>query len=129
MMTDPIADMLTRIRNAQAAKKMVVEVSFSKMKKAIAEILLAEGYLGRITEEGEKNKKLLIELKYDGQQAAIRSIDRISKPGHRVYKGTKELPVVLNSYGLAIISTPKGVMTNKQALKEKVGGEIICAVY
>lgn len=129
MMTDSIADMLTRIRNAQSAKKTMVEVSFSKMKRAIADILLVEGYVAKVSEEGEKIKKLIIELKYNGREAAIQSIERISKPGHRVYKGAKELPVVLNNYGLAIISTPRGLMTNKQATKEKVGGEIICAIY
>jgi small subunit ribosomal protein S8 len=129
MMTDPIADMLTRIRNAQAARKGSVEVSLSKIKKQIAEILFREGYLGKITEDKTALPKLILELKYNGKQALIQSLDRISKPGHRVYAGADNLPTVINDYGIAIISTSKGLMTNKEAKKAKMGGEIICTVY
>lgn len=128
-MTDPIADMLTRIRNAQSSRKGSVEVSSSKLKKGIAEILLNEGYIVKFEETGGVQSKLMIELKYNGRLPAIQDIKRISKPGHRVYSKLGELPEVLNGFGIAIISTPKGVMTNKQAKIENVGGEVICTVY
>jgi len=131
MMTDPIADMLTRIRNAYMAKKDSAVVPFSKMKKAIAEILVREGYIGNIREseaEGAGNM-LVLELKYIEKRPAIQSIKRESKPGHRKYRKATEMPKILNDFGIAIVSTPKGLMTNKEARKENVGGELICSVY
>jgi len=129
MMTDPIADMLTRIRNAQMSHKGQVEVPFSKLKKSVAEILSQEGYLGKITENGEKTKQLIIELKYQGKQPAIQSLQRESKPGHRRYAQAGELPRILNDYGIAVLSTSQGMMTNKKARELGIGGEIICSVY
>jgi small subunit ribosomal protein S8 len=130
MMTDPIADMLTRIRNAQMTHKGAIELPFSKLKKEIADILQKEGFLDRVTVVEEKPaRKLSLILKYDGRQPAIRMIKRESKPGHRMYRSAEEMPRVLNDYGIAIVSTSKGLMTNKQARKICVGGEIICSVY
>ncbi|PJA90286.1 MAG: 30S ribosomal protein S8 [Candidatus Magasanikbacteria bacterium CG_4_9_14_3_um_filter_32_9] len=130
MMTDPIADMLTRIRNAQMAKLPRVKMPLSKLKLNIAEILKQEGYVGDIkkVEEGIP-KMLILELKYDGKKPAISEIKRESKPGHRMYKKATELPKILNDYGFAIISTSKGLMTNKQARKAGLGGEVICTIY
>lgn len=129
MMTDPIADMLTRIRNAQMIKKRSVEIPFSKLKMTIAQILAAEGYVGNIEKIEDKTTRLVIELKYSGSQPAITSIKRESKPGHRSYWRADELPTVLNGYGTAIVSTSQGVMTVKEARKKGVGGELLCSVY
>lgn len=127
-MTDPIADMLTRIRNAQLAGHGKVVVSFSKMKKKIAEILSSEGYVGKIEEDKASNNPL-VELKYNGRVPAISSIKRESKPGHRVYCKADEIKTVLNGFGISIISTSHGIMTNKDARKQGLGGEVICSVY
>ena len=129
MMTDPIADMLTRIRNAQMSRKSAVEIPMSRLKRRIAEILSAEGYIDSITEAEAKPPRLIVGLKYYGKTPAIRSLARESKPGHRMYRQASEMPSVLNDYGIAIVSTSKGLMTNKQARKEGLGGEIICSVY
>lgn len=129
MMTDPIADMLTRIRNAQRSRKPIVEVPYSKMKHAIAEILSKEGYVGAVEKTQSAPQMLVLTLKYVGRQPAIQSINRESTPGHRVYKQAQELPRVLNDYGIAIVSTSKGLMTNKEARKAGIGGEVICSVY
>ncbi len=128
-MTDPIADLLTRIRNAYKAKKATLEAPLSKTKKALSDILLSEGYLEAVEVTDTKPAKLILKLKYHGKQPAIQSIKRNSKPGHRIYKKADELPKVLNNYGIAIISTSKGLMTNKQAKKEGIGGEVLCSVY
>lgn len=131
-MTDPIADMLTRIRNANTAKHDTVDVPASKMKEAIANILLEEGYVKAvdIIEEG-KFKTIRITLKYgkDKNEKVITGIKRISKPGLRVYAGKDELPKVLGGLGVAIISTNKGVLTDKQARVENVGGEVLAFVW
>ena len=131
-MTDPIADMLTRIRNANTAKHDTVDVPASKMKEAIANILLEEGYIKavEIVEEG-KFKTIHITLKYgkDKNEKIITGIKRISKPGLRVYAGKDELPKVLGGLGVAIISTNKGVVTDKEARKLGVGGEVLCFVW
>ncbi len=131
-MTDPIADMLTRIRNANTAKHDTVDVPASKMKEAIANILLEEGYIKavEIVEEG-KFKTIHITLKYgkDKNEKVITGIKRISKPGLRVYAGKDELPKVLGGLGVAIISTNKGVLTDKQARAEQVGGEVLAFVW
>jgi small subunit ribosomal protein S8 len=129
MMTDPIADMLTRIRNAHMAHKSQVELAFSKVKKAVADILLAEGYLGKVEVEKTVPAKLILGLKYESGTPAIRAIKRESRPGHRMYRKAAEMPRILNDYGIAVVSTPQGIMTNKAARKAKMGGEIICSVY
>ena len=131
-MSDPIADMLTRIRNANTAKHDTVDVPASKMKTSIAEILLKEGYIKKfdVVEVGGF-KSLHITLKYgaDKNEKVISGLKRISKPGLRVYAGAEELPKVLGGFGIAIISTNKGVMTDKQARKENVGGEVLAFVW
>ncbi len=129
MMTDPIADMLTRIRNASMVHKKEVALPYSKIKLAIAEILVREGFLEKIEVSEDKKPQILITLKYQGRESAINSLKRISKPGHRQYVKSTEIGKVLNGFGLAIISTPKGVMTHAEAKKEKIGGELICEVY
>ncbi len=129
MMTDPIADMLTRIRNAALAHKHTVVIPHSKVKKAIADIFVQEGYAEgvRVDESGFKHLEMV--LTYNGKQPVLQSLKRESKPGHRMYRKAEELPRVLNDYGIAIVSTPKGIMTNKQARKEGIGGEVICSLY
>ena len=129
--TDPIADMLTRLRNASAARHDSVDVPASKMKKAIAEILLAEGYIKafQLIEDGTQGV-IRVTLKYlPGKEKAIQGLKRVSKPGLRVYAGAEELPRVLKGLGIAIISTSKGVMTDKQARANHVGGEILAFVW
>ena len=128
--TDPIADMLTRIRNACSARHPSVSVPASGMKKAIAKILLEEGYIKDYTIEDENVQgSIKITLKYNGRESAISGLRRVSKPGLRVYAGSDELPRVLRGLGIAIISTSKGVMTDKQARKEHVGGEVLAFVW
>ncbi len=128
--TDPIADMLTRIRNANAAKHMCVDVPASNVKKAIAEILLEEGYIKnyQIIEDG-KQDIIRIALKYNGKEKAISGLKRVSAPGLRIYKSKDELPKVLRGLGIAIVSTSKGIMTDKKARKENVGGEVMACVW
>ena len=131
-MSDPIADMLTRIRNANTAKHDTVDVPASKMKISIAEILLKEGYIKNFEiEEDNGFSSIHITLKYgaDKNEKVISGLKRISKPGLRVYANTEELPSVLGGFGIAIISTNKGVMTDKQARKENVGGEVLAFVW
>ena len=129
--TDPIADMLTRIRNANSAKFKTVDVPASKMKKSIAEILLNEGYIKSYEEINNENQGILrISLKYTEKgKKVISGLKRISKPGLRIYASKDELPRVLNGLGISIISTSKGILTDKQARKENVGGEVICYVW
>jgi len=128
-MTDPIADMLTRIRNAQTAQKGAVVMPSSKLKVAIAAVLKDEGYIDdfAVRENGGK-PELDIALKYYAGRPVIERIERISKPGLRVYKGKDDLPRVLNGLGVAIVSTPKGVMTDRKARASNVGGEVLCIV-
>ncbi len=129
--TDPIADMLTRIRNAGAARHATVEVPASKMKKAIAQILLDEGYIKayEIVEDGVQGT-IKITLKYTAnREKAISGLRRVSKPGLRVYAGADELPRVLKGLGIAIISTSKGVMTDKQAREAHIGGEVLAFIW
>ncbi|HUU99365.1 MAG TPA: 30S ribosomal protein S8 [Bacteroidales bacterium] len=132
-MTDPIADLLTRIRNAIMADHKVVEAPASNLKKEIARILFEKGYiLSYKVVEGENPQGVLkIALKYNpkSKKPAIHSIKRISRPGLRKYIGVDEMPRVLNGLGVAIISTSKGLMTDKEASKEKIGGEVLCYVY
>ncbi len=128
--TDPIADMLTRIRNASAAKHATVDIPASNMKKAIAEILLEEGYIKnfQIISDGIQGV-IKIALKYNGTERAIAGLRRVSKPGLRMYAGAEELPQVLKGLGIAIISTSKGVMTDKKARAAHVGGEVLAFVW
>jgi small subunit ribosomal protein S8 len=129
--TDPIADMLTRIRNANSAKHDTVDIPASNMKKAIAEILLEEGYVKnfQIISDGMQGI-IRITLKYGaGKEKVISGLRRVSKPGLRVYAGTEELPSVLKGLGIAIISTSRGVMTDKKARTEHVGGEVLAFVW
>lgn len=130
-MTDPIADMLTRIRNALAVNKPEVEMPHSKMKAKIAEIMKEYGYIQDYEEVSRHKKKFLrIVLKYTKpHHPAIHHLKRISKPGRRMYVKKNNLPHVLNNYGIAIISTSQGLMTNIEARKRKLGGEIICEIY
>lgn len=130
-MTDPIADMLTRIRNALMVKKETVEIPASNMKREIARILLEEGYVKDVKEvEDEHNGKLVVTLKYtERHQSVISGLERVSKPGLRSYSGAQTMPKVLGGYGIAIVSTNKGIMTDKQAKAANVGGEVLCYVY
>lgn len=131
-LTDPIADFLTRIRNAQKARHQVVEIPSSKMKQGITEILYNQGYIlkYKFVDEGPQGV-IKIALKYDPQtkEPVIKKLGRISKPGLRQYKGAKDLPRIINGLGIAIVSTSQGLMTNKRAQRENVGGEVLCYVY
>ena len=128
--TDPIADMLTRIRNASSAKHATVDIPASKMKKAIADILLEEGYIRsfQLISDGAQGV-IRVTLKYNGTEKVIQGLRRVSKPGLRVYAGADEIPYVLRGLGTAIISTSKGVMTDKKARAEHVGGEVLAFVW
>ena len=131
-MTDPIADYLTRLRNAIQAKHRVVEVPASNLKKDITKILFDKGYILNFKfEEDGPQGTIKIALKYNPQTkvSAIKSLTRVSKPGMRKYTGYREMPRVINGLGIAIISTSKGVMTNKEAAELKIGGEVLCYVY
>jgi small subunit ribosomal protein S8 len=130
-MTDPVADFLTRVRNAIRAKQQKVDVPASKLKLEIARILKEEGYISNFKSTEENGQKLLrVYLKYgNGNEAAISNINRISKPGCRVYVGRTEIPRVLGGMGINILTTPKGVMTGREARKTGVGGEILCEVW
>jgi len=130
-MTDPIADMLTRIRNALVVKREQVEIPVSNTKKAIAKILLDEGYVSGCEVKGEGlDARIVLTLKYGAKgEKVITGLKRISKPGLRIYAGYEELPRVLNGMGIAIVSTPKGVMTDKEARKQHHGGEILAYVW
>ena len=128
-MSDPIADMLTRIRNAQASEKVVVSMPASKLKAAIAKVLKDEGYIDdfKTTQDGTKSQ-LEIALKYYAGRPVIEKIERVSRPGLRIYKGTKDIPQVMNGLGIAIVSTSKGVMTDRKARATGLGGEVLCIV-
>ena len=129
-MTDPIADMLTRIRNAITAKKEVVEIPASNVKKAIAEILLEEGWVKdvKLVEDGY-NGKIVITLKYEDKKSVISGLRRVSKPGLRNYAGVENMPRVLGGFGTVILSTNKGIMTGKKAKAANVGGEVLCEIW
>jgi len=132
MNTDPIADFLTRVRNASAARKKTVEIPSSKVKRAITQILFDQGYITNFKfEEDDKQGMIKIALKYNSSTKvpAITKLQRASRPGLRKYNGAKEMPRVLNGLGIAIVSTSKGVLTGKQAEKENVGGEVLAYVY
>jgi small subunit ribosomal protein S8 len=128
-MTDPIADMLTRIRNGQGARKVSVSMPASKAKEAVAKVLQDEGYILGFATDGEgATKELIVELKYFEGKAVIETIQRSSKPGLRIYRGKDELPKVLGGLGVAIVSTSAGVMSDRQAREKGIGGEVICVV-
>jgi len=128
-MSDPIADMLTRIRNAQSVEKASVSMPSSKVKVAIAKVLKDEGYIEDFAVRGEAGKpELELQLKYYAGRPVIEHIERVSKPGLRIYKGAQELPRVMNGLGVAIVSTSSGVMTDRHARAKGVDGEVLCVV-
>jgi len=134
MLSDPIADMLTRIRNASAVSKKEVHVPFSKLKAALAVVLVKEGYLAEMKKEkvkakGKEKEFLKIKLKYQNNRPAIKKIKRISRPGLRIYLSAKRLPRVLSGFGSSVVSTSQGIMSGRQAKKKNLGGELICQVW
>ena len=128
-MSDPIADMLTRIRNAGRALLPAVELPHSRMKESVAKILKSEGYVGDVAVEGNVIKKLKIRLKYQGKKGVIEGLKRVSRPGLRKYVGATEIPRVLGGLGVSIVSTSEGVMTGTQAKKKNLGGELLCYIW
>ncbi|MDO4247697.1 MAG: 30S ribosomal protein S8 [Neisseria sp.] len=127
-MHDPISDMLTRIRNAQRANKVAVVMPSSKLKVAIAKVLKEEGYIEDFAVSADAKPVLEIQLKYYAGRPVIEQIKRVSRPGLRVYKGSGEIPTVMNGLGVAIVSTSKGVMTDRKARAAGIGGELLCVV-
>lgn len=125
-MTDPISDMLTQIRNAYAVGRAEIQIDASKLKMAILSVLKEKGY---IDDFSQKDQFVIIVLKYAGDRPAVTSVERVSKPGRRVYVKKDEIPRVLSGRGIAVISTPKGIMTGDKAKKNQLGGELICKVY
>ena len=128
-MTDPISDMLTRIRNAHGALLPAIEMPHSKVKESIAAILKKEGYIAEVSVEGKPMKKLKLKLKYQGKKGVIEGLRRVSSPGLRRYVGATEIPRVLGGLGTAIVSTSQGVMSGTQARKNNLGGELLCYVW
>jgi small subunit ribosomal protein S8 len=128
-MTDPISDMLTRIRNANLALLPDLVMGHSKMKESIAHILKREGYISEVAVEGKTPKKLKLKLKYQGRKGVIEGLKRVSSPGLRRYVGSTEIPRVLGGMGISILSTPQGIMTGTQARKLNLGGELVCFVW
>ena len=127
-MSDPIADMLTRIRNAQSVEKTAVTMPSSKLKVAIAQVLKDEGYIDGFAIKGDNKAELEIALKYYAGRPVIERIERVSRPGLRIYRGRHDLPNVMNGLGVAIVTTPKGVMTDRKARAAGIGGEVLCYV-
>jgi small subunit ribosomal protein S8 len=127
-MSDPIADMLTRIRNAQMIEKSSVTMPSSKLKVAIAQVLKDEGYIDDFVVKGDGKPELEIALKYYAGRPVIERIERVSRPGLRIYKGRHDIPSVMNGLGVAIVTTPKGVMTDRKARQAGIGGEVLCYV-
>jgi len=128
-MTDPISDMLTRIRNAGRALLPTVQLPHSRTKENIAQILKSEGYLADVAVEGKGIKTIKLQLKYQGRKSVIEGLRRISRPGLRHYVGATKIPRVRGGLGVAVISTPEGVMTGAQARKKNLGGEVLCYVW
>ena len=128
-MTDPISDMLTRIRNAGLALLPTVVIPHSRIKENIASILKQEGYIADVEVAGKAAKTIKLKLKYEGKKTVIEGVRRISKPGLRHYVGANEIPRVLGGLGVAVISTPEGVMSGTQARKRNLGGEVVCYVW
>jgi small subunit ribosomal protein S8 len=128
-MTDPISDMLTRIRNANQALLPVVELPHSKVKESIAKILKKEGYVSEVGVEGKIKKTIKMKLKYEGRKGVIEGLRRVSTPGLRRYTGSTEIPRVRGGLGVAIVSTSEGVMTGNDARKKNIGGELLCYIW
>lgn len=128
-LSDPLGDMLTRIRNGQAAQKAAVISPASKLRENVLEVLAREGYIRGYNREEGPHGALSIELKYHNGAPVIRQLKRVSRPGRRVYSGVKDLPRVYNGLGIAILSTPRGVMSDSEAREAHVGGEILCTVF
>ena len=129
-MTDPIADMIIRIKNAYLARKQQVMVPHSKLKQTIAEILVKEKYVESVeVQETKPQKSLMLTLRYVGKTPSITDVKRISKPGRRLYSPVDEIPRALGGYGIVIVSTNKGILTGKQAKQSGVGGEVLCAIW
>jgi small subunit ribosomal protein S8 len=128
-MTDPIADFLTRIRNAGRALLPAVEMPHSRVKEDIARVLVREGYVAECSVEGNKARTLRLRLKYNGRKAVIEGLRRVSKPGLRKYSGVEDMPRVLGGLGIAVMSTPAGIMTTTEARRQNVGGEVLCYVW
>ncbi len=129
-MIDPVSDLIIRIKNAVLARKGEVRVPHSKMKQAVADILAAEGYVTTVTTEpAQVGKDLVITLKYVGKQSLVTDVRRLSKPGRRLYAPATQIPKTLGGYGITIVSTNKGVMTDKEARKQNVGGELLCQIW
>jgi len=128
MFTDPIADMLTRIRNAAAAQKTELVLPYSKFKANLAQLLLKQGFISGSSELAGKHKNLQITLKYSGTESVIAGIKRVSKPGQRIYLPADKLPRTNSGYGVTVVSTSKGLMTDKEARKTGVGGEVVCQI-
>lgn len=127
---DPISDMLNRIRNAQAVLKTEVSVPFSDFKYEIVRILEKEGFVGKVEKKGKKTKRTIdITLKYENKIPKIARLERVSKPGQKIYLAAKKIRKVKGGYGIAIISTSKGILTDKEARKQKIGGEVICEIW
>lgn len=128
-MTDPIADMLSRIRNASRALQRTVEVPHSKIKESIAQVLRREGYVADLVVEGGKAKKIILKLKFQGRRGVIEGLRRVSRPGLRTYVGATEIPHVRRGLGVAVVSTPEGVMSGTEARRKNLGGELVCFVW
>ena len=128
-MIDPIADMLTRIRNASRALLPTVAIPHSRMKESLAHILKSEGYVAEVAVEGKLPKTIKLRLKYDGKKSVIEGLKRVSKPGLRNYVGSTEIPRVRGGLGVAVVSTSEGVMTGQDARKKNIGGELLCYVW
>jgi small subunit ribosomal protein S8 len=128
-MSDPISDMLTRIRNAGAAQLPTVELPHSRIKESVAKILQSQGYVADVAVEGETKKKIKIRLKFNGKKSVIEGLKRVSSPGLRRYVGATEIPRVRGGLGVAIVSTSEGLMTDQQARKKNLGGELLCYIW
>jgi len=128
-MSDPISDMLTRIRNGGRALLPVIELPHSRIKESVAKILKSEGYVSEVAVEGDLKKKIKIRLKYEGKKSVIEGLKRVSKPGLRKYVGATEIPRVRGGLGVAIVSTSEGLLTDAQARKKNLGGELLCHIW
>ena len=128
-MSDPISDLLTRIRNAGAAQLPTVELPHSRIKESVAKILQSQGYVADVAVEGETKKKIKIRLKFNGKKSVIEGLKRVSSPGLRRYVGATEIPRVRGGLGVAIVSTSEGLMTDQQARKKNLGGELLCYIW
>ena len=128
-LSDPLGDMLTRIRNGQSAQKSAIASPASRLRWNVLEVLKREGYIRGFSQSEEGHKELSIELKYHNGEPVIKELKRVSKPGRRVYSGVKDLPRIYNGLGIAILSTPRGVMSDAEAREAHVGGEILCTVF